>query len=57
MEISAPKKGGKKATGPPGVKPPSKKELKEQDKAAELEKRDKMDKEPLFNTLSATQLE
>jgi hypothetical protein len=48
MEISALKKGKKAAVAPKAPKPPSKKELKEQDKAAELEQRNKMDKEPLF---------
>ena len=57
MEISALRKGRKAAAAPPATKPPSKKELKAQEKAAELEQRDKMDKEPLFNTLCATQLE
>jgi hypothetical protein len=46
QEISAPKKGKKPATSV--VKGPSKKEIKAQEKAAELEQRDKMDKEPLF---------
>lgn len=57
MEMSALRKGRKAAAAPPAVKLPSKKELKAQEKAAELELRDKMDKEPLFVSLTATQLE
>ena len=53
MEISALKKGRKAATVPPAEKAPTKKDLKAQQKAAELEQRDKMDKEPLFSYLNA----